>query len=106
MGIFVGQAGMSLAIGAMLGVLPATMAELAPWRVRCSVLSIAYNVALAVLGCTTPMVATWLVARTQIALAPGIYMAVAASVTLIASLFLPGSAPHSMTKEFQAARPK
>jgi MFS transporter, MHS family, proline/betaine transporter len=106
MGIFVGQAGMSLAIGAMLGVLPATMAELAPWRVRCSVLSIAYNVALAVLGGTTPMVATWLVARTQIALAPGIYMAVAASVTLIASLFLPGSAPHSMTKEFQAARPK
>ena len=95
---------MALAIGALLGVLPATMAELAPWRVRCSVLSIAYNVALAVLGGTTPMVATWLVARTHVALAPGIYVAMAAAVTLGAALLLPGSAPHSMTKEFQAAR--
>ena len=103
-GILVGQGALALAVGAIVGVLPATMAELAPWRVRCSVLSIAYNVSLAVLGGTTPMVATWLVARTQMPLAPAIYVTLAAAVTLIAALFLPGSARHSMTREFQAVR--
>jgi MFS transporter, MHS family, proline/betaine transporter len=103
LGIFIGQGALALAIGAMLGVLPATMAELAPWRVRCSVLSIAYNLALALLGGSTPMVAAWLVARTGHPLAPAVYVAIASAITFVAALFLPGTARHSMTKEFQAA---
>ena len=99
-----GRAGSRCWSGAIVGVLPATMAELAPWRVRCSVLSVAYNVALAVLGGTTPMVAAWLVARTEMPLAPAVYVTIAAGITLIASLFLPGTARRSMTKEFQAVR--
>jgi MHS family proline/betaine transporter-like MFS transporter len=103
-GILLGQGGLALTIGAIVGVLPATMAELAPWRVRCSVLSIAYNLSLAVLGGTTPVVAAWLVARTHLALAPAVYVTAAAVTTLVAALFLPGRARHSMTREFEAAR--
>jgi MHS family proline/betaine transporter-like MFS transporter len=103
-GILLGQGGLALAIGAIVGVLPATMAELAPWRVRCSVLSIAYNLSLAVLGGTTPVVAAWLVARTHLALAPAVYVTAAAVTTLVAALFLPGRARHSMTREFEATR--
>jgi MHS family proline/betaine transporter-like MFS transporter len=83
--------------------MPVTMAELAPWRVRCSVLSVAYNVSVALLGGTTPMVAAWLVARTH-ALAPAVYVALASGLTFVAALFLPQMARHSLTKEFEAAR--
>ena len=102
--IMLGQGGLGLLIGGILGVLPATMAELAPWRVRCSVLSVAYNLSVAILGGTTPMVAAWLVARTHVVLAPAIYMAVASVVTFVAALMLPGAVRHSMTREFEAAR--
>ncbi len=63
-GIIVGQVGLALLVAAVGGLMPATMAELAPWRVRCSVLSVAYNLGLAVLGGITPLIAAWLVVRT------------------------------------------
>jgi MHS family proline/betaine transporter-like MFS transporter len=99
-----GQIGLALLVGANGAVLPAAMAELAPWRVRCSVLSVGYNVSLALLGGTTPMVAAWLVARTHVNLAPGIYLALAAGVTFVGALLLPGTPRHRLTQEFQAAR--
>lgn len=82
------------------------MAELAPWRVRCTVLSVGYNVALAILGGTTPMVAEWLVARTHASLAPAVYLSIAAAITFIGALLLPHTARHRLTKEFQALRPR
>jgi MHS family proline/betaine transporter-like MFS transporter len=102
--ILLGQGVLALLIGAILGILPVTMAELAPWRVRCSVLSIAYNLSIAVLGGTTPMVAAWLVARTHSAMSPAVYVALASGLTFAAALSLPRSARHSLTKEFEAAR--
>ena len=60
--ILVGQVVLALLVRRSGGALPATMAELAPWRVRCTVLSIAYNLGMALLGGTTPLVAAWLVA--------------------------------------------
>jgi MHS family proline/betaine transporter-like MFS transporter len=102
--ILLGQGALGLLISAILGVLPATMAELVPWRVRCSVLSVAYNLSMAVLGGTTPMVAAWLVARTHMVLAPAIYMALACLLTFVAALLLPGTVRHSLTREFEAAR--
>jgi MHS family proline/betaine transporter-like MFS transporter len=84
--------------------LPATMAELAPWRVRCSVLYVAYNLGLALFGGTTPLVAAWLVARTGHPLAPGAYLAAAAALTFVGALLLPATPEHRLTKEFQAAR--
>jgi MHS family proline/betaine transporter-like MFS transporter len=101
--IFGGQVGLALMVGANGAVLPAAMAELAPWRVRCTVLSVGYNVALALLGGTTPMVAAWLVSRTQVSLAPALYLAGAAAVTLLAAIRLPKVARHRMTEEFRTA---
>jgi len=102
-GIVVGQVGLALLVAAAGGLLPATMAELAPWRVRCTVLSVAYNLALAVLGGTTPLIGAWLVARTGYPLAPAIYLTAAAALTFIGALLLPGAPAHSLTKEFQAS---
>jgi MHS family proline/betaine transporter-like MFS transporter len=100
-----GQLGLALLVGANGAVLPAAMAELAPWRVRCTVLSVGYNVSLAILGGTTPMVAAWLVSRTQVQLAPAVYLTAAAAVTFVAALMLPTAARHRMTTEFESLRP-
>jgi MHS family proline/betaine transporter-like MFS transporter len=102
--IFAGQVGLALLVGGNGAVLPATMAELAPWRVRCTVLSVGYNISLAILGGTTPVVAAWLVSRTGFHLAPAVYLALAAAVTFVAALLLPKTARHRMTKEFSALR--
>jgi MFS family permease len=101
--ILVGQIGLSLLVAATGGALPATMAELAPWRVRCTVLSVAYNVGMAFMGGTTPLVAAWLVARTGVTLAPAWYLGGAAACAFVGAIFLPGTTRHSLTKEFQAA---
>jgi len=101
--IIAGQIGLSLLVAATGGALPATMAELAPWRVRCTVLSVAYNVGMAFLGGTTPLVAAWLVARTGVTLAPAWYLGGAAACAFIGAIFLPATTRHSLTKEFQAA---
>jgi MHS family proline/betaine transporter-like MFS transporter len=102
--IFAGQLGLALVVGANGAVLPAAMAELAPWRVRCTVLSVGYNVALALLGGSTPMVAAWLVSRTGAALAPAVYLAIAGAVTFAGALALPQVARHRMTEEFRSVR--
>ncbi len=103
-GVLAGELGLALLVAVNGGVLPATMAELAPWRVRCTVLSVAYNVGMALLGGTTPLVAAWLVSRTGVTLAPAMYPAGAATLTFIGALLLPKATRHSLTKEFQAAR--
>jgi MHS family proline/betaine transporter-like MFS transporter len=103
-GILAGQIGLAVLVAANGGAMPATMAELAPWRVRCTVMSVAYNVGMALLGGTTPLVAEWLVSRTGARLAPAWYLAGAAGVTFVGALLLPGTARHSLTKEFEAAR--
>ena len=104
--IFAGQVGLALLVGANGAVLPAAMAELAPWRVRCTVLSVGYNLSLALLGGTTPMVAAWLVSRTGFTLAPAAYLALAASVTFVAAVLLPHTPRHRLTKEFERLRPR
>jgi len=87
-------------LGIYGGTLPAALAELAPWRVRCTVLSIGYNVGIALLGGTTPLVATWLVARTGMNLSPALYLAAGGAIALLAALRFPRRAPHRMTQEF------
>jgi MFS transporter, MHS family, proline/betaine transporter len=103
-GMLVGSLGLALLVAANGGVMPATMAELAPWRVRCTVLSVAYNVGMALLGGTTPLVAAWLLARTGITMAPAYYLAAAGGLAFMGALLLPSKTRHSLTKEFQAAR--
>ena len=103
-GIVVGQVVLAMLVGAASGVLPATMAELAPWRVRCTVLSVAYNLGMALLGGTTPLVAAWLVSRTGVAVAPGWYLTAAGALAFVAAILLPKALPHRLTTEFHAVR--
>jgi MFS transporter, MHS family, proline/betaine transporter len=103
-GIIAGEIGLAVLVAVLSGAMPATMAELAPWRVRCTVLSVAYNLGMALLGGTTPLVAAWLVVRTGVQLAPAWYLACAAALTFIGALLLPATARHSLTKEFDATR--
>ena len=103
-GVVAGQLGLALLLAAVEGMMPVTMAELAPWRVRCTVLSVAYNVGMAVLGGTTPLVAAWLVSRTGVPLAPAMYLTAAAALTFVGALLLPKTPAHRLTKELEAAR--
>ena len=105
-GIVAGQVGLALLVAAGSGALPATMAELAPWRVRCTVVSVSHNLGMALLGGTTPLVGAWLVGRTGAPLAPAVYLAAAGAVSFVAALLLPRTARHRLTHEFQAARPR
>ena len=102
--LIVGHVGLALLVAAGSGALPATMSELAPWRVRCTVVSVAHNLGMALLGGTTPLVGAWLVSRTEAPLAPAVYLAASGAVSFIAALFLPRVAPHRLTHEFRAAR--
>ena len=104
--IIVGQVSLALLVAAGSGALPATMAELAPWRVRCTVVSVAHNLGMALLGGTTPLIGAWLLARTGKPLAPAVYLAAAGVVSFVAALLLPRTARHRLTHEFQAARPR
>jgi MFS transporter, MHS family, proline/betaine transporter len=104
-GILAGQIGLALLVAAGCGALPATMAELAPWRVRCTVVSVGYNLGTALLGGTTPLIGAWLVARSRAPLAPAVYLAAAGGVSFVAALWLPRTARHRLTHEFQAAPP-
>jgi MHS family proline/betaine transporter-like MFS transporter len=103
-GVLFGHLGLGVLVSACGASLPATMAELAPWRVRCTVLSIAYNIGMALLGGTTPLVAAWLLSRTGVTLAPAMYLTAAAAVSCIGAALLPSTPRHRLTREFEAAR--
>jgi MHS family proline/betaine transporter-like MFS transporter len=103
-GIVVGQVALALLVAAGSGALPATMAELAPWRVRCTVVAVSHNLGMALLGGTTPLVGAWLVGRSGEPLAPAVYLAAAGAVSFVAAVLLPKTARHRLTKEFESAR--
>ena len=75
-GLVLGWVALSLLLAIAGGVMPATMAELAPWRVS----------------------------RTGMTLAPALYLAAAAGLAFIGAMLLPGTTRHSLTKEFESAR--
>jgi len=100
--IFAGEGGLAICLGIYGGGLPAAMAELAPWRLRCTVLSVGYNLGVAVLGGTTPLMAEWLLDRTGLKLAPALYLSAGALVALFAALRFPTRVPHAMTREFSS----
>jgi len=104
-GVFVGQVVLLGLVSMMCGAQPAALAELAPWRVRCTVVSIAYNLCMALLGGTTPLVASWLLSRSGYALAPAWYLTAAAALAFVAALLLPKTLPHRLTTEFHSMRP-
>lgn len=86
--ILLGQMGFAALIGLFLGVVPATMVEAFPARVRCSAMSVGYNLCLGILGGTTPMIVTYLIVRSHNDLSPAFYLMAAAAVSFAVILSL------------------
>lgn len=78
----IGQFGLAVFAGLFLGVIPVTMVEAFPAKVRCSAISVGYNICLGLLGGTAPMVATFLIATTGYALSPAFYLMAAAAISV------------------------
>ena len=81
--ILLGQLGFAVLSACFWGTVPATMVELVPARVRCTVLSVGYNAGMAVLGGLTPMVAVYTVKRSQYDLSPAFLLMGAAVISLL-----------------------
>jgi MHS family proline/betaine transporter-like MFS transporter len=79
--ILVGQIGFAILSACFWGTIPATMVELVPERVRCTVLSLGYNTGMAILGGLTPMVAVYTIKRSQYDLSPAFLLMAAAAVS-------------------------
>src|SRR5262249_28811396 len=81
--ILAGQMGFAVLVGLFLGVVPATMVEAFPARVRCSAVAVGYNLCYGVLGGTTPMVTAYLLTRSHNDLSPAFYLMAAAATSLL-----------------------
>src|SRR5215467_5530573 len=81
--ILLGQIGFAVLVACFWGTIPATMVELVPYRVRCTVLSVGYNTGMAVLGGLTPMIAVYTIKRSQYDLSPAFLLMAAALVSFI-----------------------
>ena len=86
--ILMGQIGFSILVGLFGGVVPVTMAEALPARVRCSALSFAYNLCVGILGGTAPLVATYMIHRSHNDLSPAVYLMATAAISLATVLTL------------------
>ena len=81
--ILLGQIGFAILSACFWGTIPATMVELVPARVRCTVLSLGYNTGMAILGGLTPMVAVYTIRRSQYDLSAAFLLMAAAAVSFI-----------------------
>jgi len=95
--ITLGQMGFTVLAGMYAGVFPAALAEMAPARVRITVMSVGYNLTLGLFGGTTPMLSTWLVETTHRDLSPAFYLSAAALISLGVALSLKESAGSSLS---------
>jgi MFS transporter, MHS family, proline/betaine transporter len=86
--ILLGQIGFAVLSACFWGTIPATMVELVPERVRCTVLSLGYNTGMAILGGLTPMVAVYTIKRSQYDLFPAFLLMAAAAVSFIVVIAL------------------
>ena len=86
--ILIGQIGFALLNAAYWGPSTATMVELVPVHIRCTVMSVGYNLGLAILGGATPMVAVYVVQRSGNDLSPAFMVMSAATVSFLVILGL------------------
>ncbi len=71
-----------------MSILPVTLAELFPVKIRATSLSVLYNLSLALFGGTAPMVATYFVEKKGLLIFPGIYLTLASAIAFLIVLFL------------------
>jgi len=87
--ILAGQIGLAILLGSFSAVIPVTMAELFPRKVRVSAASVSYNLPYAIFGGTAPLVATWLVTRTGDAMAISWYLVGISAFAFLVALTIP-----------------
>ncbi|TAJ39905.1 MAG: MFS transporter [Reyranella sp.] len=84
--ILLGEAGLVLILGTVLGIMPAIMVEATPEGVRCTAISLGYNIAFGIMGGLTPLAAAWLIDRTVMDLSPAFMMMAAAAISFASIL--------------------
>ncbi|MCS7150657.1 MAG: MFS transporter [Caldimicrobium sp.] len=84
----------ALISGFFMSILPVTLAELFPVKVRSTSFAVLYNVSLALFGGTAPMLATYFVDKRHFLLFPGAYLSVVTALAFVfVLLFLPETHP-------------
>lgn len=86
--LLIGQIGFALLNAAYWGPSTATMVELVPGHIRCTVMSVGYNLGLAILGGATPMIAVYVVLRSDNDLFPAFVIMAVAVVSFLVILGL------------------
>ena len=79
--ILLGQLGFAVLIATFNGAGPAAMVEMAPSRVRCTVVSMGLNLVYGVVGALTPLIAIYTVKRSGDDLAPAFLLMAMATVS-------------------------
>ena len=109
--LLIGQIGFAVLNAAYWGPSTATMVELVPGHIRCTVMSVGYNLGLAILGGATPMVAVYVIHRSDNDLSPAFVIMAVAAVSFLVILglresnkaTLAGPAPPSCREKPQTA---
>lgn len=86
--VFAAQCVFAIWVGALYGVMPATMGEIFPANIRYSAMGIGYNTAFAFFCGTAPMVSTYLIRSTGVITAPAIYLIILVLIGLPAYMLL------------------
>lgn len=80
--------------GFFMSILPVTLAELFPVKIRSTSFAFLYNFSLALFGGTAPMVCTYFIEKTGFLTFPGFYLSgITALVFLVTFFFLPETHP-------------
>lgn len=85
-GLMLGQGGLAVLMGLFFGVIPSTLVEMMPIKIRCSGLSIGHNISMAIFGGSAPLMATQLIQSSHNIAAPA-FLLIAASLLSLSSLF-------------------
>lgn len=80
----------------IVGVMPATLAEMFPTHVRYSGVGVSYNIGFAMFASSTPLIATELLARFHIAQAPSYNLIISALVTLMVAFTIQDKSQKSL----------
>ncbi len=93
---FLGQILFAVITAGFMAVLPTTLVEIFPSKIRNTGYSLGYNLPFAIFGGTAPLIATLLVSKTGSINSPAYYLMFSAFVGFLAGMFLKESAKSSL----------
>lgn len=95
--LLLAQLGLTLLVGCIVSVIPATLVEQVAPHIRYSTISFPFNLSSALFGGTFPLIATFLIEKTGNPLAPSFCLIFMAVIMIIAILFMK---KNDLTTEF------